>query len=312
VARIALDVLGSRNMLAVTGISASVPELQRQNARDFAARFGIPHLEIETHELAHPRYRANDARRCYFCKSELWSKLEGVARERGLAVLMDGSNADDARDYRPGLTATRQSGVRSPLLEVGLTKAGVRKLSRMLSLPTWDQPSSPCLSSRLSYGLAVTPERLRQVELAEAELRALGFREFRVRHHADAARLEFARLECARALARAGLVATAVRRAGFTRVLLDVEGYRTGALNEGLGLITLGRAAHLDTRLARARQLLAERGLPAALSMAGQNAEVLALLEPLEELERPRALAPELKALGFTYVTLELHGEEVS
>ncbi len=155
-----------------------------------------------------------------------------MAASRGLAVVVDGSNADDVSDHRPGARAAREHGVRSPLQEAGLTKAEIRSLSRAMGLPTWDQPASPCLSSRLPYGLAVTPERLRQVEMAEAAVRRLGFRTFRVRHHGDAARLEVAPDELDRAVARAEALAAGIRKAGFDRVLLDVEGYRRGALNE--------------------------------------------------------------------------------
>ncbi|MGH7467736.1 MAG: ATP-dependent sacrificial sulfur transferase LarE [Longimicrobiales bacterium] len=238
-ARVAVGVLGARHVLAVTGRSASVPQAQAQYARELAMNLGIPHLEAETAELADPEYVANGTRRCYFCKSELWRVLFAIANERGLVTVIDGSNADDAQDYRPGLMATREWQVRSPLLEAGLSKKEIRHASWELGLPTWDQPSSPCLSSRLPYGLAVTPERLRQVERAELELRALGFREFRVRHHGDAARLEFAWPELQRAVELRHGITAAVRGAGFARVLLDVEGYRRGALNEGISLVYL-------------------------------------------------------------------------
>lgn len=236
---VALQTLGPERVLAVTGRSAAVPEAQRATARSCAEQFGIPYLEIDTDELSDPSYAANPENRCYFCKVELWRVLSRVAAQRGLNRLVDGTNADDAMDYRPGLRATRAWSVRSPLLEAGLTKQQIRTASRELGLPTWDQPSSPCLSSRLPYGLAVTPERLHQVEAAESALRRFGFREFRVRHHGDAARLEFARDELERALHARNQIVSALRSTGFTRVLLDVEGYRQGALNEGLKLIRL-------------------------------------------------------------------------
>jgi uncharacterized protein len=238
-AAIALQVLGPEAMLAVTGRSAAVPEAQLESARACARQFGIPHLEIATDELADADYAANPANRCYFCKNELWRVLQEVAARHGLAHVIDGSNADDAHDYRPGLIATRKWAVRSPLLEAGLTKAEIRHASQALGLPTWDQPASPCLASRLPYGLAVTTERLRQVELGEAALRALGFREFRVRHHGDAARLEVAPDELGRAARSHREIVIALRESGFGRVLLDVEGYRRGALNEGLKLVSL-------------------------------------------------------------------------
>jgi pyridinium-3,5-biscarboxylic acid mononucleotide sulfurtransferase len=240
-AAVAMETLGAGRVLAVTGRSASYPEVQRETALACARALGIPHLEIETDELADPSYAANPSDRCYFCKSELWDRLAAVARERGLAAVVDGSNADDAGEHRPGLRAAAERGVRSPLLEAGLGKAEIRALSRARGLPTWDQPAAPCLASRLPYGLAVTPARLRQVEDAEAGLRRLGFREFRVRHHGDAARLEFAPAELPRAVAAAAGLAAAARDAGFARVLLDVEGYRRGALNEGLPVLEVHR-----------------------------------------------------------------------
>jgi pyridinium-3,5-biscarboxylic acid mononucleotide sulfurtransferase len=229
-ARIALDTLGSDRVLAVTGRSASVPSWMEETARSVAGRFGIPWLEVDTRELEDPRYAANPTDRCYYCKSELWGRLAPIARRRG-AVVVDGANADDARDHRPGAVAAREHGVRSPLLEVGLTKDAIRAWSRELGLPTWDQPAAPCLASRLPYGLAVTPQRLGQVERAEAALRALGFRELRVRHHDRAARLEVGPAERALVALHRQRVVDGVRAAGFERVLLDLDGYRRGALN---------------------------------------------------------------------------------
>ncbi|HEX7089787.1 MAG TPA: ATP-dependent sacrificial sulfur transferase LarE [Longimicrobiales bacterium] len=237
---VALEALGPDRVLAVTGRSASYPMVQREMALECVRRFGIPHLEIETDELSDPRYAANPSNRCYFCKTELWSRLKAIAAERGLAAVLDGSNADDVGDWRPGMDAAREHGVRSPLLEVGLTKAEIRALSARMGLPTWDQPSAPCLASRLPYGLAVTRARLRQVERAEDAVRALGFREFRVRHHGDAARLEVAPADLPSAAARAAELAAALRAAGFARVLLDVQGYRRGALNDGLPVLRAG------------------------------------------------------------------------
>ena len=242
-AAVALDTLGEARVLAVTGRSASYPEVQWRAARDVVSRLGIPHLEVDTHEMEDPSYAANPSNRCYFCKTELWSVLVPIAQARGLAVVVDGSNADDRLDHRPGARAAREAGVRSPLQEAGLTKNDIRALSRRMDLPTWDAPSAPCLSSRLPYGIAVTPERLRAVERAEDALRSLGFRELRVRHHGDCARIELAPSELARAGECGAALAAAVREAGFERVLLDVEGYRRGALNEGLSLVQLERAS---------------------------------------------------------------------
>ncbi|HEU5210581.1 MAG TPA: ATP-dependent sacrificial sulfur transferase LarE [Longimicrobiales bacterium] len=238
----AVQTLGPERVLAVTGRSASVPGLQLDVARQCAREFGVPHVEIDTDELDDPNYAANPSNRCYFCKSELWSQLRAVADEHGIAAVVDGANADDASDYRPGAQAALENSVRSPMQEAGLTKRDIRMLSHMLGLPTWDQPAAPCLASRLPYGLAVTRERLSMVERAEENLRSLGLREFRVRHHGDAARLELIPQDIERAAAEAGKWAAAVRAAGFTRVLLDVHGYRRGALNEVLPLVQLGRA----------------------------------------------------------------------
>jgi uncharacterized protein len=245
-ARVAVDVLGAANVLAVTGKSDSVASWMEDTARQVAADFGIPWLEVETREMEDPRYAANPSNRCYFCKNELWSRLGSVAQERGFATVLDGSNADDVGDHRPGAVAAGEHGVRSPLLEAGLTKADIREWSRELGLPTWDQPAAPCLASRLPYGLAVTPQRLRQVERAELGLRKLGFRDFRVRHHGSVARLEVHPSEIGRVAGLRGEIHRIVLDAGFSRVLLDLQGYRRGALNEGLSsqhLVQLGGAA---------------------------------------------------------------------
>jgi uncharacterized protein len=242
-ARVATDALGAQNVLAVTGKSDSIASWMEDTAREVAQRFGIPWLELETHEIEDPRYAANPSNRCYFCKSELWTRLADVARERGLGAVLGGSNADDVGDHRPGAVAATENAVRSPLLEAGLTKAEIREWSRELGLPTWDQPAAPCLASRIPYGISVTPERLRQIEAAELGLRALGFRDFRVRHHDGLARLEVHPAEVARVADHRREIADAVRAAGFRRVLIDLQGYRRGSLNEGLAgaqLVQLG------------------------------------------------------------------------
>lgn len=245
-ARVAVDVLGASRVLAVTGKSDSVASWMEDTAREVARDFGIPWLEVETREMDDPRYAANPSNRCYFCKSELWSRLSLVAREREMRTVLDGSNADDVGDHRPGAVAATENAVRSPLLEAGLTKAEIRAWSHELGLPTWDQPAAPCLASRLPYGIAVTPERLRQVETAEVALRAMGFRDFRVRHHGDVARLEVHPAEIDRVAGRRAAIHAAVLEAGFRRVLIDLQGYRRGALNEGLAatqLVQLGATA---------------------------------------------------------------------
>ena len=236
----ALDALGPDRVLAVTGDSESYPEVQRAAAREVAALLGVQHLEVRTEELADPRYAANPSNRCYFCKSELWRRLADIAGHRGIAVVADGSNADDARDYRPGFRAAAEYCIESPLLDAGLTKNDIRVLSRARGLPTWDQPSAPCLSSRIPHGLAVTPARLRQIERAEEGLRRAGFREFRVRHHGDAARIEVSPSEMELAVRLAREIVIEVRCAGFERVLLDAVGYRQGSLNDGLVVLRAG------------------------------------------------------------------------
>ena len=230
----ALEALGAERVLAVIGVSPSYPAEQWAAARAVAARIALPVLEVPTHEIADPRYAANPVDRCYFCKTELWAVLGRVARERGLATIVDGTNADDLRDVRPGARAAREHGVASPLAALGLSKGEIRERSRARGLPGWSQPSSPCLASRLPYGTAVTPARLAQVERAERALRALGVEgDLRVRHHGDVARVEIARAELGRWLAPEARRALrdAVRGAGYARVALDLRGFRSGSLN---------------------------------------------------------------------------------
>jgi len=231
---VAVDVLGAANVLAVIGRSESFPAAQWQTARDVADRFGVPVLEIDTSELGDPRYAANPTNRCYFCKTELWSRLAPVAAQRGLACVIDGTNADDLTDYRPGARAASEWAVQSPLAELGCTKSEIRALSKARGIPTWQQPSAPCLSSRIPYGTAVTPARLRRVESAEAALRSLGITgDLRVRYHGDLARVELPQSEISRWLepGTAARLRDAVRSAGFVRVAIDVRGFRSGSLN---------------------------------------------------------------------------------
>jgi uncharacterized protein len=233
-AAVAVETLGADRVLAVIGRSASYPESQWTNALDLAERIGLPVHEVMTDELNDPRYAANPTNRCYFCKSELWTRLAPVAKERGLAVIIDGTNASDLGDHRPGAVAAHEQGVHSPLAELGFTKSDIRALSRARGLPSWSQPSSPCLSSRIPYGSAVTPARLREIEVAEAGLRALGIAgDLRVRHHGDLARVELSRDELDSWLvpSRQALLRDAVRSAGFARVALDLRGFRSGSLN---------------------------------------------------------------------------------
>jgi uncharacterized protein len=228
--------LGPR-AVAITADSPSYPERHRQLAIRIARDFGLRHEIIHTNELDRPEYRANPSNRCYYCKHELYTHLSRIAADRG-AIVVDGNNADDRGDYRPGRQAAREFGVRSPLDEAGLTKSEIRELSRAAGLPTWDEPASACLSSRIPYDHEVTDDKLRQIEQAEQALRALGFRVFRVRHHDEVARIELARDEMVRALdpeTNAAIVRE-LKRAGYRYVSLDLQGYRLGSLNEGLVL----------------------------------------------------------------------------
>ena len=203
-----------------------------------ATEFGFNHQFIQTAEMARPEYRANPANRCYYCKHELYTHLTALARERGIPVIADGSNADDRGDYRPGRQAAREFGVRSPLDEVGLSKIEIRELSRLAGLPTWDEPASACLSSRIPYFSEVTDEKLRMIERAEAVLRELGFRICRVRHHDTIARLELGRDEMARALDPdvSDVIDRELRAIGYAHVTIDLRGYRLGSLNDALRL----------------------------------------------------------------------------
>ena len=229
--------LGGR-ALAVTADSPSYPDTHRQLALSIAKDFGFAHEIIHTQELERPEYRANPSNRCYYCKDELYSHLHDVARTRGFAVIVDGNNADDRGDYRPGRQAAREHGVRSPLDEADLTKDEIRELAREAGLHSWNEPASACLSSRIPYGHAVSNEVLRQIEQAEDVLRDLGFRIFRVRHHDAVARLEVARTEMPRALdpdVNARIV-EGLKAIGYQYVSLDLQGYRLGSLNEALRL----------------------------------------------------------------------------
>ncbi len=233
-AYIADRTLGDR-ALAVTADSPSYPERHRRLAIRIAEEFHLRHEIIRTDEMERPEYRANPANRCYYCKHELYTHLTRLASGKQ-AVVVDGNNADDRGDYRPGRQAAREFGVRSPLDEVNLGKDEIRQLSKRAGLPTWDEPASACLSSRIPYDHEVTDEKLRTIETAEQALRDLGFRVCRVRHHDDLARVEIARDEMARALdpAVSAAIVRALKAAGYRYVSLDLQGYRTGSLNEGL------------------------------------------------------------------------------
>ncbi len=228
-------VLGSR-MLAVTALSASYSALDRQEALKCVDRFHLPHEFIETEEVSNPAYRANNPDRCYFCKDELFDKLDQLAAARGFAAVAYGVNVDDQGDWRPGQRAAREHRVVTPLLDAGLTKIEIRELSHRAGVPVWDRPASACLSSRIAYGIEVTPERLATVERGEAALRELGFRQFRVRHHDKLVRIEISQEELPRALSpeMARRFADIFKALGFSFVTLDLEGYRQGSLNSAL------------------------------------------------------------------------------
>ena len=236
VAFVANSELGQK-ALCVTGESASLGMSQREGTLRLAEQFGFRREVIQTEELEDVNYAANGPTRCFFCKDELYRKLETVARDRKIEFIVDGSTCDDLDDYRPGRAATTRHCVKSPLIEAGMTKADVRLLSRRVGLPTWDKPASPCLSSRIAYGIPVTIERLAVVDQGEEILRELGFREFRVRHHDSLVRLEISAAEMARAL-RVEVIDDLARRfreLGFKYVTLDLHGFRSGAMNEVLG-----------------------------------------------------------------------------
>jgi uncharacterized protein len=233
----ATRVLGTQ-ALCVTADSPSYPERHRQMAIRLAGEFGFHHEIIQTDEMSRPEYRANPSNRCYFCKHELYTHLTAIARDRGVPAVADGSNADDRGDYRPGREAAREFGVLSPLDACDLTKEEIRELSHLAGLPTWNEPASACLSSRIPYFSEVTDAKLRMIEGAEAVLRDLGFRICRVRHHDTMARLELGRDEIARAMEPdvAEVIDRELRALGYAHVTVDLRGYRLGSLNEALRL----------------------------------------------------------------------------
>jgi pyridinium-3,5-biscarboxylic acid mononucleotide sulfurtransferase len=231
----AREALGER-LLAVTGRSPSVPRRELADAERFADDLGVRHRLVDTDEFSDPAFRANPPDRCYHCKSALFRTLTDIARDEGLAVVLEGSNADDRSDYRPGSRASAELGVLAPMVEVGLTKADIRALSRQMGLPTWSKPAMACLASRVPYGQELTAETMARIEAAEEVLREHGFEQLRVRDHGDVARIEVAPDELPRLLdpARRDAIAEALKAAGYTYVAADLQGYRMGAMNEGL------------------------------------------------------------------------------
>jgi uncharacterized protein len=235
-AAVAHDILGGR-ALAVTGVSPSMPASEVDEAVDLAGHIGIPHEIVETREMDDPDYVANNPDRCFHCKDELFDRLTAMARERGFDCVADGCNVDDIGDFRPGRGAADRHGVRSPLVEAGLTKEDIRALSRERGLPTWDKPAMACLSSRIPYGTPVTVEALGRIEEAEAYLRSLGLRQLRVRHHGDMARIESDETGLELLIARRAEVVERLKALGYLYVTLDLTGFRSGSLNAPLKLV---------------------------------------------------------------------------
>ncbi|HEY6421257.1 MAG TPA: ATP-dependent sacrificial sulfur transferase LarE [Candidatus Binataceae bacterium] len=239
VLKVAHDTIGDR-VLALTTTSPTMPEQDRDSALEMGQLIGARHLLVESNELEIPGYAANPVNRCYLCKSNLFTECEAKAAELGIDEIVDGLNLDDLHDYRPGMKAASEKHVRHPLVEAELSKAEIRELSQSLGLPTWDRPASPCLSSRFPYGTEITPEGLRKVGEGEKLLRALGFKVCRVRYHGDVARLELERSEMARIFAPElrETVEREFQKIGFRFVAIDLKGFRSGSLNEGIARIT--------------------------------------------------------------------------
>lgn len=231
--KVAHDTLGER-ALAVTAVSPSIAQKELDAAKALAQEVGAQHLVVHTREMENPNYVANSSQRCYFCKSELFDRLSALAIERGIAWVVDGYNADDVGDFRPGERAAQERNVRSPLREVGMTKADIRALSQRLGLPTWHKPALACLASRIPYGTPVTVEALHQVEEAEAFLHSLDLQQVRVRHHAPIARIEVEPHDIERVLAHRQEIAARLQAIGYPYVTLDLAGFRSGSLNETL------------------------------------------------------------------------------
>jgi len=232
-AAVAHQVLGEK-ALAVTASSPLYPAWEIEQAGELARKLGLRHRIIETREMEDPAFTGNPPGRCYFCKKELFQALQDIAKDEGLAFVVDGSHAGDLSDFRPGRRAALELGVRSPLLEAGLNKEDIRQLSRGLGLPTWDKPAFACLASRLPYGTPITPQAVARIDRAEAHLRSLGLAQVRVRCHDQVARIEVEERDMARLLERRQEVAERLRSLGFTYVALDLLGYRPGSMNEAL------------------------------------------------------------------------------
>ncbi|MBE7471259.1 MAG: ATP-dependent sacrificial sulfur transferase LarE [Anaerolineae bacterium] len=233
VLKVAHDCLGDK-ALAMTAISASLAAHERAEAEAIVSHIGARYMPIESQETADPRYLANAPNRCYFCKSEVYTKLVDYAQQEGYNYVVDGTNLDDVGDHRPGRQAARERGVRSPLQEVGLTKVEIRELARTLGLPNWDKPAAACLSSRIPYGVTITLQMLSQVERAELALKQMGFRQLRVRHHNDIARLEIEAADFEAVLRQREQIVDRLKGLGYAYVTLDLAGFRSGSMNEVL------------------------------------------------------------------------------
>jgi len=238
---LAAEAVGPGNVLAVMGVSPSLAERERQAGRGLAEGIGVRLLEVRTAELSDPAYAGNPADRCYYCKRDLFSRLGDIARDGGYAAVLSGANADDTGDFRPGLEAGRQMGVRSPLMEAGLTKRDIREASRRMGLPTWDKPAMACLASRVPYGEAITAEKLSRIERAEYTLTDLGFGQCRVRDHGPLARIEVPPGVFAGLMPLRGRIVQRLKALGYTYVALDLEGFRSGSMNEVLAGLLGGR-----------------------------------------------------------------------
>lgn len=245
VLKAAVEALGAENVIAVTGTSASLSDIEFADAKQIASQLGVRHLLIDPGEFDDPNYLANPTNRCYYCKTALYTRMADILREHDLDAALNGTNVDDLGDHRPGLAAAKEHGVLSPCLDANLTKAEIRELSKAMGLPTHDKPAAPCLSSRVQYGEAITPEKLHMIERSEAVLRNSGFRECRVRHHDRLARIEVPLSDLPRLLQpdMREPIETALREIGYTYVTVDLRGLRSGSLND---VIAFGKRQHVN------------------------------------------------------------------
>jgi uncharacterized protein len=231
--KVAKEILSDK-VMAVIASSPTYPDSEIKSAARQAKAMGVKYMIIKTDELNNPRFAANSSRRCYFCKQELFARLKPIARKHRLRYICDGSNKDDLKDYRPGSTAKKELGIRSPLQEAGLTKADIRRISRQMGLKTWDKPSLACLASRFPYGKSIGRKALKKIEAAEGYLRGLGFKQVRLRHHDGVARIEVEYKEIPRIISRSRQIASKLKKIGYDYITVDLLGYRTGSMNEVL------------------------------------------------------------------------------